>query len=148
MSYWKGLIVAAAIDLVWIAGCPLTPSEPDPAPPVLPAPSAVAPAVVETVADLIDIDGKVDSMMMYLQEHPDDVGAMEDLARLYADNDWHDAAIGPLARALQLDPSRRGLWVALDQAVERSGRVKITDAELTRKAQDFVEAVEMWGQGC
>jgi len=45
-----------------------------------------------------------------------------------------DAEIGCLARAIQLDPYRRGLWVALDHAVERSGRAKITDAELTRLA--------------
>lgn len=47
-----------------------------------------------------------------------------------------------------LDPSRRGLWVALDDAVERSGKDTITDAELTRRAARFVEAVELWGHGC
>ena len=30
MSYWKGLMFAAAIDLVWIMGCPLLVTEPEP----------------------------------------------------------------------------------------------------------------------
>lgn len=45
-----------------------------------------------------------------------------------------DAAIGCLADAIQHDPYRRELWVALDRAIARSGRAKITDAELTRLA--------------
>lgn len=45
-----------------------------------------------------------------------------------------DDEIGCLARAIQLDPYRRELWVALDRAVARSGRTTITDAELTRAA--------------
>jgi hypothetical protein len=45
-----------------------------------------------------------------------------------------DAAIGCLARAIQLDPYRRDLWVALDRAIAQSGRPTITDAELTRLA--------------
>ncbi|HKC41249.1 MAG TPA: hypothetical protein VKC15_17030 [Gemmatimonadales bacterium] len=48
-----------------------------------------------------------------------------------------DAEIGCLARAIQLDPYRRDLWVALDHAVERSGRATVTDAELTRLALRF-----------
>jgi len=138
MGYWKGLTLAVAIDLVWIMGCPVTATEPDLAPPV---------EVVQE-ADLTEISRLEDSLMMYLQEHPDDVDAMQKLADVYAGQGWHEAAIGPLARALQLDPSRRSLWVALDRAVEKSGRAKVGDAELTRKAQAFVEAVEMWGHGC
>lgn len=114
MRYWKGLAVAAAIDLACIAGCPAIPTDPAP------------PATIEAVA-------------------ADDVDAMEHLARVYTERGCYEAALAPLARALQLAPSRRSLWVALDGAVEKSGRVKITDAELTRKAQDFVAAVEMWG---
>jgi hypothetical protein len=54
--------------------------------------------------------------------------------RVCAEQQTADAEIGCLARAIQLDPYRRELWVALDRAIERSGRVKITDAELTRLA--------------
>lgn len=138
MSYWKGLALAAVIDLVWIMGCPFTPTEPDP-PPV---------QAVESLDQLRQLGQLEDSLMTHLQESPDDVDAMLLLANVYTAQDWDDAAIGPLARALQLDPSRRSLWVALDRAVEKAGFVKITDAELVRRALTFVEAVKMWGMGC
>jgi cytochrome c-type biogenesis protein CcmH/NrfG len=62
---------------------------------------------------------------------------MEMVARIYAANESYDAAIGPLARALQLDPTRRSLWSALDNAVKMSGRATITDVELARRAAEF-----------
>ena len=149
MSYWKGLVIAAAIDLVWIMACPTPATGPEPLPPA----DAVAEWPAETPPAPADVDfaalGELeDSLMMHLQEHPDDVDAIEEVARVYASHGWYESAIGPLARALQLDPSRRSLWVALDQAVEKNGMAKITDAELTRRAASFVEAVEMWGHGC
>lgn len=141
MNYWKGLGVAVAIDLVWIMGCPFFATEPKPLPPV--------DVVADMPLDDLNATGRVeDSLIMYLQEYPDDVDAIEKIADVYADNGWWDAAIDPLARALQLDPSRRSLWSALDRAVERSGKAKITDAELTRRAAAFIESVEMWGHGC
>jgi hypothetical protein len=73
---------------------------------------------------------------------------MERLAGFYMEHGWYDQAIGPLARALQLDAERRSLWVALDRAVEGAGMAKITDAELIRRAHEFKEKVEMWGGGC
>jgi hypothetical protein len=51
-----------------------------------------------------------------------------------AEHKTPDAAIGCLARAIQLDPYRRDLWVALDHAIAESGRATITDAELARLA--------------
>ncbi len=155
MPYWKGLMIAAAIDLAWIMASPTTVTGPEPRPPV----DAVAvwpaelPADREDYVNPEDIDFTAlgaleDSLMLHLQEHPDDVDAIERVAEVYASHGWYESAIGPLARALQLDPSRRGLWVALDQAVEKSGMGTITDAELTRRAARFVEAVEMWGHGC
>src|SRR3989442_1230223 len=89
-----------------------------------------------------------DSLMERLQEQPTDVDAMAKLADVYASHGWYEAAIGPLARALQLDPTRRSLWSALDTAIAKSGRAKMTDEELTEKAAAFVEAVDMWGHGC
>lgn len=149
MSYWKGLALAAAIDMVWIMGCPFTPMEPDPVPSSQARYFTLEPAPQPEGLDQLQQLGQLeDSLMMHLQESPDDVDAMLLLANVYTAQDWDDAAIGPLARALQLDPSRRSLWVALDRTVEKSGLVKITDAELVRRALAFVEAVGMWGHGC
>lgn len=84
---------------------------------------------------------RVESLTQHLRSYPEDVSAIEDLAALYMANGSYDAAIAPLARALQLDPHRRSLWVALDVAVIRSGRKMITDAELTRRAARFKEGL-------
>ena len=57
--------------------------------------------------------------------------------RVCAEQRTPDAEIGCLADAIQHDPYRRDLWVALDHAIERSGRATITDAELTRLARRY-----------
>jgi hypothetical protein len=155
MSYWKGMMIAVAIDLVWIMGSPSLATGPE-MPPYTIEPrwlmndnvGAVYVDKSPDVEQLRQISVLEDSLMMYLQEHADDVDAIQQVADVYADNGWWDNAIGPLARALQLDPSRRSLWSALDRAVDRSGKAKITDRELTERAAAFVEAVEMWGHGC
>jgi len=150
MNYWKGLMIAVAIDLGWIMGSPATVTGPD----TVPALDVVAdwpsqpPTDPSTLDELSETGRLEDSLMSYLQQNPEDVDAMAKLARIYADNGWYDAAINPLARALQIDAERRSLWTALDRAVEKSGKAKVTDAELTRRAAAFVEAVEMWGHGC
>jgi len=146
MSYWKGLMLAAAIDLVWIMGCPLLVTEPEP--PALVEPAAVQEQDSLTVAALTELSRLEDSLMMHLGEHPEDIDAMQKLARVYSDNGWHERAIGPLARAIQIDRWRRSLWVALDRAIEKSGHAKMADAELIRRANEFVEIVNMWGHGC
>lgn len=147
MNYWKGLMYAAAIDLIWIAGCPLLVTEPQVNVPVAERSYDVQPAVIE-VEQINEVSRLEDSLMTYLNEHPDDVPAIEKVAHLYMRQGWFEAALRPLARAVELDPSRWGLWVALDEAVEKSGRRTISDAELTKKALEFKEAVEMWGMGC
>jgi cytochrome c-type biogenesis protein CcmH/NrfG len=143
MSYWKGLVIAAAVDLVWIMGRP-TETQPATVPPL----DVVAEWPVEHRADTKTFEELDDSLIAYLQEHPEDVSAMETLASVYAENGWWDAAINPLARALELDPSRRSLWTALDRAVKQSGKTEITDAELVRRAAAFRESVEMEGHSC
>lgn len=62
-----------------------------------------------------------------------DLGAPEP-PRVCAEQRTPDGEIGCLADAIQHDPYRRELWVALDRAIARSGRATITDAELTRAA--------------
>ena len=152
--YWKGLAVAVAIDLAWIMGGPFLATGPDmrdTAEPRWVLNDNVGMIHVGESGDvekLNQIGDVEDSLMMYVQAHPEDVDAIQHIAELYADHGWWDQAIDPLARALQLDPERRSLWSALDGAVEKSGKDKITDRELTERAAAFVEAVDMWGEGC
>lgn len=125
MTNWKVVTISLALALGWMMG--------NPAVALGPAPDPQA-EVQMNVA-------RVESLTQHLREVPEDVGAMEDLAALYMTNGSYDAAIAPLARALQLDPLRRSLWVALDVAVIKSGRKMITDAELTKKAARFKESL-------
>ena len=143
MSYWKGLAVAVAIDLVWIMGAStvLAPDLQEPA-------YTVAEPEPNEVDELIEISERLDSLMMQLQMNPDDVDAMEKVADIYADKGWWDAAIGPLARAIQLDADRWSLWSALDRAVGQAGMATIAHAELTVRATNFVDEVNAWGHGC
>ena len=142
MRYWTGLLIAVAFDAAVIAGPDLLGTKP-------PIP-AVAPSQPESLsfAELQQVDRRVDSLLQYLQEHAGDVDAMLAIARIYTEHGWAGDAIGPLARALQLDPYRRDLWVALDRALDKMGKEQITDAELTRAALEFVSAFEMLGHGC
>jgi cytochrome c-type biogenesis protein CcmH/NrfG len=143
MTYWKGLMIAAAIDLGWVMGCPVTAIGPEAVPPL-----DVVADWPQPIDELTATGRLEDSLMVHLQENPQDVDAMLTLARIYADHGWYDAAINPLARALQVEPKRRSLWVALDETLGKLGKAKITDVELTERAEAFVEAVEMRGHGC
>lgn len=157
MNYWRGLLVAVVFDVAWIAGIP------SPVTDATPLPIAQArwmqgeggselreAAMHTTPGDAqLDAAGRMeDSLMVYLQNHSDDVGAMINLARMYVAHGWYDAAIGPLARVVQLDPERRSAWSLLDRSLKMTGKAQITDAELTKRAQQFEERVAMWGDHC
>ena len=145
MNYWKGALMAAVFDLAWVMGSPSMVTGPEPP---LPDPGAFVMNATPEDAQLNDAGRLEDSMMVYLQSHGDDVGAMVSLARMYVAHGWYDAAIGPLARVVQLDPERRGAWSLLDRSLKMTGKAEITDAELTKRAAAFVDAVDMWGHGC
>ena len=148
MCYWTGLLIALAFDAAVIAGPDVIGTEPQPAPSqAIQWPASTEPESL-SFAELQQVDRRIDSLMLHLQEESQDVDAMLAIARLYTEHGWADDAIGPLARALQLDPYRRDLWVALDRALDKVGREQITDAELTRAAREFVSAFEMLGHGC
>src|SRR5438093_13372391 len=117
MTNWKAVTISLALALGWIMG--------NPAVALGPAPDPQA-EVQMNIA-------RVESLTQHLRSYPEDVSAMEDLAALYMSNGSYDAAIGPLARALQLDPHRRSLCAALDVAVIRTRRTWITAAELARR---------------
>ena len=137
MNYLKGLAIAATLDLAWLMGSP-RPTAPDPRPPL----------EVEVAWTQVAWTEREDSLMTVLNARPEDVAVMQGLATMDMENGWYEQAIGPLARALQIAPERRSLWVALDRAVEGAGWAKITDLELTRRALEFRERVEIWGHGC
>src|SRR6266516_6779963 len=125
MINWKAVTVALGLALGWIVG--------NPAVALGPAPDPQAEVQVNIA--------RVEGLTQHLRNNPRDVDEMEHLAALYMANGSYDAALGPLARALQLDPHRRSLWVTLDRAVRLSGRGTITDAELTKLAARFKEAL-------
>jgi cytochrome c-type biogenesis protein CcmH/NrfG len=127
MTYIKAVTVSLALALGWIMGNPAVALGPRPAP--------------DPQAEVQMNVARVESLTQHLRSYPEDASAMEDLAALYMTNGAYDAAIGPLARALELDPHRRSLWVALDVAVIRSGRKMVTDAELSRRAAAFKSAL-------
>jgi len=148
MRYWTGLLIAVAFDAAVIAGPDVSGPEPQPAQSqamLLPAASGPEPLSVDRLQQL---DQRVESLLDHLIENAEDVDAMLAVARLYVENGWAQDAIGPLARALQLDPHRLDLWVALDRALAQGRRAQITDAELTRAALEFVAEIEMRGHGC
>jgi len=154
VNYWKGLLVAVVLDVSWIMGNPSPARGPEPSPAhepyrvMNPEPGvSYMPASPEDAQ--LDAAGRLEySLMVYLHSHDADVATMVNLARMYVAHGWYDAAIGPLARAAQLDPERRAVWSLLDRALKMTGKTQITDAELLRRAEAFVEAVGIWGDGC
>ena len=125
MTNWKVVTMSLGLAMGWIMG--------NPAVALGPAPDPQA-EVQMTVA-------RVEALTQHLRRYPLDVDEMEHLAALYMVNRSYDAAMGPLARALQLDPHRRSLWVALDTALRNTGRQTISDEELTLRAVEFRNAL-------
>jgi cytochrome c-type biogenesis protein CcmH/NrfG len=125
MTNRKAVTVSLGLAVGWIVG--------NPAVALGPAPDPQA-EVQMTIA-------RVEALTRHLRNHPQDVDEMEHLAALYMANRSSDAAMGPLARALQLDPNRRSLWVALESALRNMGRQRISDEELTLRAVEFRKAL-------
>lgn len=121
MINWKAVTVALGLAMGWIVG--------NPAVALGPAPDPQAEVQVNIA--------RVEGLTQHLRNHPRDVDEMEHLAALYLANGSYDAALGPLARALQLDPHRRRLWAALDGALRHLGRQRISDEELVLRAAEF-----------
>jgi len=125
MTNWKVVTVSLGLAVGWIMG--------NPAVALGPAPDSQA-EVQMNIA-------RVEALTQHLRNYPQDVDEMEHLAALYMANRSYDAALGPLARALQLDPHRRSLWVALESAMRNMGRQRISDEELTLRALEFRNAL-------
>jgi cytochrome c-type biogenesis protein CcmH/NrfG len=123
MTNWKAVIVSLGLAVGWIMGNPAVAVGPA----ASPDPRAEAQMNV----------ARVEALTQHLRSYPKDVDEMEHLAALYMANGSYDAAIGPLARALQLDSHRRSLWAALDTALRELGRQRISDEELAVRAAEF-----------
>ena len=125
MTNWKAVTVALGLALGWIVGNPAVALGPAPVP----------------LAEVQMKAARVEGLTEHLRSNPQDVDEMEHLAALYRANGCYDAAMGPLARALQLDPRRRSLWVALDKTLRHMGRERISDEELVLRAAEFRSAL-------
>lgn len=104
--------------------------------PVAPAPDPIMLAVVDSL---------VDTYMMAIRDFASDVRAMTDLGFLYMRHGWFDRAIGPLARAREIDPSSEPLRRYLELALARAGGSPV---DLERAAREFAELAAAWGMGC
>ena len=125
MTNWKAVIISLGLAMGWVMG--------NPAVALGPAPDPVAEAQMKVA--------RVEALTEHLRSCPKDVDEMEHLAALYMANGSYDAALGPLARALQLDPRRRSLWVMLDTALRHLDRRRISDEELVLRAGEFRNAL-------
>ena len=125
MTNWKAVTITLGLAVGWIMGTPAVA--------LGPAPDPQAEVQVNVA--------RVEGLTQYLRNNPQDVDEMEHLAALYMANGSYDAALGPLARALQLDPHRRSLWAALDGALRHFGRHRMSDEELVLRAGEFRKAL-------
>ena len=102
-------------------------------------------AATATIDSLADVDSVTSHYMAAIQESPFEPRAMTDLAFYYMSHGWFDRAIGPLARAREIDPTSEPLRRYLELAIARSGRGYV---DLNRAALEFDEMTKMWGHGC
>src|SRR6266571_2258621 len=125
MTNWKAVTISLGLAVGWIMGNPAV---------------ALGPAP-EPQAEVQMNIARVEALTQHLRTYPQDVDEMEHLAALYMANGSYDAALGPLARALQLDPHRRSLWAALDTALRHLGRQRMSDEDLVLRAVEFRKAL-------
>ncbi|MGH7547138.1 MAG: hypothetical protein ACREMM_03050 [Gemmatimonadales bacterium] len=100
-----------------------------------------------SLAQLGELDREVDELLLKIEEHELDVEAMAALAFLYMRHGWFDRAIGPLARAVQVEPARDHLRHELLLVLKLSGRAREW-IDLAEEARRFAEAAAMQGHGC
>ena len=135
------VLALACTELLSPASHPAEPALDIPTPPEPPR------AVTESLspARLEEIAMRVDSLMYAVQDDGWNVDAMAELAHLYLRYGWHEAAIGPLARAVEVAPERDDLRYELYLVLRISG---LPDVDVAERARRFVEMVAMLGHGC
>ena len=113
----------------------------------------VAPAVPPsrddslTLAELSELAREEDELLRKIEENAEDVEAMTALAYLYMRHRWFDRAIGPLARAVEIEPARDDLRHELGLAVKLSGRTE-SEVDYADEARRFAGQAAMHGHGC
>src|SRR2546426_1106735 len=88
-----------------------------------------------------------DSLVLAVQEDSANVDAMTELAHLYMLHGSFDHAVGPLARALEVQPGRDDLWYELLLALKLS-KLDEQHVDLAQLAREFAEMAAMAGHGC
>ncbi len=109
------------------------------APPPKPVDQAASVAVLNT------IDSIATAYILTIQNDPVDSRTMTELAFLYMKQGWFQQAIGPLARAREIDATSEPLRRYLELAVARA---ELGFVDLYQAARDFEERVMMEGHGC
>ena len=66
---------------------------------------------------------------------------------MYMRHGTFEQAVGPLARAIELAPGREDLWYELLLALNLAGLDRQM-VDLTAKAREFADMVEMAGHSC
>ena len=108
---------------------------------------AAAPLDSLSLAELELLAEIEDSLIAAIQRDSSDVGAMAELAHLYMLHGAYDAAVGPLARALELAPEREDLRAELQLAF-RLGNLAARHVDVAAQVREFLELVAMAGHGC
>lgn len=101
--------------------------------------------VALTLVQLAAADSQINHHMMLIQESPELAPQMVELAFFYMKHGWYDRAIGPLARAREIDVLNEAIGRYLELAMARAGKGYV---DLYQAARDFEEMVAMWGEGC
>ena len=97
------------------------------------------------IAALNAVDSMATAYILAIQNDPIDSRSMTELAFLYMKQGWFDQAIGPLARAREIDATSEPLRRYLELAIARA---KLGTVDLYQAARDFEERVAMEGHGC
>jgi hypothetical protein len=124
------------------------PEPPRPVPVVLARP--VAPEPIRrvdpaTIAVIAAIDSMATAHILAIQNDSLDSRSMTELAFLYMKQGWFDRAIGPLARAREIDATSEPLQRYLDLAIARSG---LGFVDVYQAAREFEDIVAVEGHGC
>ena len=155
MRYLPAVLVAAHAALIAVAYETLV-ARKDPGAERTAAPAATAvvsragsptPLDSLSLADLATLARVEDSLVRAVQHSDRNVAALAQLASLYMLHGANNEALGPLALALQVDPSHEDLRYELRLALKLAGLDR-KHVDLGERAREFAELVALAGHGC